>query len=470
MSKRYFVPHVLALVFIFQIATSVPVSASSLSTTTLATPAVANQGANDYIQPPAANGMSDDGRITVFSTGATNVIPNDTNDMYDVFAYDRITRKTEIISHDAAGRPANYSSYNPTVSGDGRFVTYMTMASNIVPGTTVFCDGSAICINVAVYDRLTKATTFANRTVQGKRISNNIQTIGQDAPMISNNGRFIAYQSPVALIATDTNDTYDIFVYDRQTHMTRVASIDNNGHTAQYDAADASISGDGRYVTFTTYSGLVASDTNDSYDNYVHDMQTGATKLLSATPTGRAANGGSFNSIVSDDGSSAVFMSYANNLVSRDTNGQTDAFLRDLRTGKTQLVSISSKGRQANGGSSQPAVSGDGRFVVFSSWATNLTPNDTNDMYDVFLYDRNAQLLRCISRASHDGEPAKGGSLGSWQPMAISGDGRAISFTSDATNLTPTKLTSSTPNMYLNYNPVVAIPYYDDSDFFDLLP
>ena len=451
------------------LAGSSPAAASSLSTTTLVTPGLEGHGADDYLNPSSTNGTSEDGRISVFSSGATNLIPHDTNDTHDVFAYDRVTQKIELISHNAAGQSANSASYTPTISGDGRYVAYVTMATDIVPNTQAFCD-RVICPNVVVYDRITKTTVFANQTAAGRRITTNLQTIGGDPPTISANGQFVTYQSPTSISTNDTNDNYDIFVYDLQTHTTRIASISNNGHTGLDASYGGSISGDGRFVVFTSYSALVPEDTNNAYDNYLHDMQTGITTLVSVSPSGHPGNESSFNPAVSNDGHSVVFESYASNLVAGDTNHQIDIFLRDLRTSQTRRVSVTSKGKQANGGSYNPALSSDGRFVIFSSWADNLVFGDTNQMYDIFLYDRDSALTRRITRASHNGLPASGGDLGSWQPSSISGDGRAVLFTSDATNLTSTTLTSSAPNLYINYNPVVTVPYYDPEDFLELLP
>lgn len=468
MNKKYFASGVLGFLFIFvaSITISTPAWASSLSETTLITPGVTGRGADDWIQPPGSNGISNDGRITVFSSGATNIIPNDTNGMDDVFAYDRVTKKTELISHNAAGKPGNYVSYNATVSGDGRYVAYVSMAADIVPNSAAFCGNPTVCpSNVVVYDRQAKTSVFANITPQGKRIAVTLQTVGDDPPIISANGRFVAYLSPEAVEPNDTNNNYDVLIYDLQTHKTRTGTTSG---PASYDMADdASISGDGRLVVFRTSAALVPEDTNNDFDCYLQDTQAGRTELLSVTLNGHA--GGGSDPIISSDGSSVVFASGANNLVAHDTNDRVDAFLRDLRTHKTHLISVSSKGVQANGGSSDPTISRDGRFIVYSSWANNLVLGDTNGISDVFLYDRSIGLTRRINRASHDGVPANGEGPGTWQPVSISGDGKTITFTSDATNLTSASLTSSTPNMYLTYNPVVMIPFYDSYNFLELL-
>jgi len=446
------------------------IQASSLSTTTLISNGVEGHGTNDYVNPTGPGGTTDDGRFFVFSTSASNMVAHDTNDMFDVFMYDRVTKKLELISHTALGLPADRSSYNPTISGDGRYIAYMSMASNIVPGTAAFCADAEICANIVVYDRQTKTTSFANQTATGKRIDNDLRTIGDNPPFISSNGRFVAYVSEAAISSDDTNDNYDAFVYDRQTRQTRAASITSSGKFDPHASTfDVSISGDGRMVAFSTWGHLVPEDTDYLYDDYVHDMQTGQTQLVSITPTGKSGNSQSFEPVVSDNGKFVAFMSQASNLVARDTNGTYDIFLRNLQTNETSRISMSTKGNQGNHHSFSPDISSDGRFVIFCSWASNFVAHDDNDMGDVFLYDGFARTVRRVSRPSHDAGQATGGSLGTWQPVSISGNGTTVTFTSDAKNLATPAPTTDFPHLYSNYNPVVAIPFYDPTDYIDLL-
>jgi surface antigen len=150
-----------------------------------------------------------------------------------------------------------------------------------------------------------------------------------------------------------------------------------------------SISNDGRFVAFESYAtNLVPGDTNALVDVFVRDRQAATTERVSVSSTGIQGNDESYSGVVSDDGRFVAFMSRASNLVSGDTNGSYDAFLRDRQSGSTERESLSSSGAQGNGDTYLNSMSSDGRYVVFSSLATNLAQGDTNGVYDVFARDR----------------------------------------------------------------------------------
>jgi Tol biopolymer transport system component len=152
---------------------------------------------------------------------------------------------------------------------------------------------------------------------------------------------------------------------------------------------DPSISADGRYVVFQSFAtGLVPGDTNKEPDIFVHDRQTGVTERVSISSSGAQANSQSNLASISGDGRYVAFSSYASNLVPNDTNYRQDIFVHDRVTGVTERVSVPSGRRQANGASVGPSISVDGRFVVFSSSASNLATNDNNGLYDVFIHQR----------------------------------------------------------------------------------
>jgi len=205
------------------------------------------------------------------------------------------------------------------------------------------------------------------------------------------------------------------------------ASVQGDG--ASHEAAP---SADGRYVAFqSAASNLVPDDTNGRDDIFIRDLQTGTTQRVSVSSGGVEGNSDSLHPAVSDDGRYVAFDSNASNLVSGDTNGWVDAFVRDRQTNSTERVSVSSAEVQANNTSWYPAVSGDGRYVAFQSFASNLVSGDTNNVEDVFVRDRQAGTTTRVSRATSgtQGNNASGG----W--LSISGDGRYVAFTSDATNL-----------------------------------
>jgi Tol biopolymer transport system component len=204
----------------------------------------------------------------------------------------------------------------------------------------------------------------------------------------------------------------------------------------EVQADDASlgtwISGDGRYVAFTSEaSNLVPGDTNAWPDAFVRDRQAGTTVRITVSSTGAQANSDSFVTSMSPDGRYVAFQSYASNLVPGDTNGG-DAFVRDLRTGVTSRVSLSSRGGQGNDGSSFPKLSNDGRYVAFLSGASNLVPDDTNQLEDIFVRDRQVGTTSRVSVSSRGAQ-----SNGYINDVTISGNGRYITFVSSASNLVP---------------------------------
>jgi Tol biopolymer transport system component len=235
------------------------------------------------------------------------------------------------------------------------------------------------------------------------------------------------------LVASDNNATTDVFVHDRQTGgTTRVsvssAATEGNGRSSLYRS---SISDDGRYVAFRSdATDLVDSDTNATTDVFVHDRQTGQTTRVSVSSDGAEATGGSFSPSISDNGRFVVFLSAATDLVASDTNDKVDVFVHDRQTGQTTRVSVSSNGAEANDTNDEPFISAGGRYVGFRSSATNLVAGDTNDKVDVFVHDRQTDQTTRVSMAL-DGAEANGNS----DVPSISADGRYVVFESRATNL-----------------------------------
>ena len=210
------------------------------------------------------------------------------------------------------------------------------------------------------------------------------------AACISADGRTVAFTSAARnLVPGDSNEDWDVFVHDRQTGETSRVSVASDGSQGNEMSLGAALSADGRIVAFgSEATNLVLTDTNEVEDVFVHDRQTGETTRVSVASDGSQANGSSWGSAVSGDGRFMVFVSYARNLVRWDTNFDTDVFVHDRDTGETTRVSVSSKGRQGIGGSGCWAVSADGRIVAFCSDASNLVPGDSNGYQDVFVHDR----------------------------------------------------------------------------------
>jgi cold shock CspA family protein len=246
--------------------------------------------------------------------------------------------------------------------------------------------------------------------------------------------RFVAFQSDATdLVTADTNGEQDVFVHDRLTGTTTRVSVDSNGVQGNDYSGEASISTDGRFVAFgSDATNLVAGDTNGKRDIFVRDLLTGMITRASVSSAGAEATGGSStNPSISWDGRFVAFYAGATNLVSGDTNGLFDIFVRDRHAGATTRVSVDSNGVEAIGGSSWfPAISSDGRFVVFGSDATNLVNGDTNGERDIFVHDRQTGAT---TRMSVDSSGVEANNH--CDNPCISGDGRFVAFWADASNL-----------------------------------
>jgi Tol biopolymer transport system component len=254
-----------------------------------------------------------------------------------------------------------------------------------------------------------------------------------DAPSLSGDGRYVAFSSFQPLTDDDHNGAGDVYVYDRGIRKLTRVSVASDGTEGNGTSMHPQISGNGRYVVFeSSATNLVSDDGNGVGDVFRHDLQTGATIRISVATGGGEANGPSSHPVISDDGQSIAYTSNAFNLVSGDANGASDVFLCDLAHGPilTTRVSVSVAGGDGDFASSQPAISGDGRVISFTSSATNMIIGDTNNASDVFVRDRSSggTLLASASTAGQLGDRFSNSS-------AISRDGRFVSFVSQATNL-----------------------------------
>ena len=328
--------------------------------------------------------ISTNGRFVVFQSNSSNLVSGDTNGCWDFFVHDRQTGQTTRVSVSSSGEQGNndFARFHfSSISADGRFVAFASRASNMVSGDS---NGS---FDVFVHDRQTGQTTLASVSSSGEQ-----GNMDSWYPSISADGRFVAFRSSANnFVGGDTNNYPDVFVHDRQTGQTERVSVSSSGEQLFLDNQYPSISADGRFVAF---------DGNPYYVDpqvYVHDRQTGQTTLVSVSSSGGQGNGGSVVPSISADGRFVAFSSQASNLVSGDTNGTIDVFVRDRQTGQTTLVSVSSSGEQGNGGSGKPSISADGRFVAFSSQASNLVSGDTNAIDDIFVRDLGSEFSFLIS-------------------------------------------------------------------------
>jgi Tol biopolymer transport system component len=368
--------------------------------------------------------ISADGRFVTFDSYASNLTSGDTRGFVNAFVHDRQSRLTTLVSGAANGMPGNDHSSAPALSADGGVVVFNSDATTLVAGDT------NQLTDVFVHDRPTGKTTRVNVAAGGA------QAIGGPSflPALSADARYVAFESSATnLLAGDTNGRRHILVHDRSTRTTTRASVGPSGVQADGDSVFASISADGRYVAFESdATNLVPGDTNQRADVFVHDRLTGSTARVSVATGGAQGAGDSGRPRISADGRYVVFDSEAPNLVPGDTNQSADVFVHDRLAGVTTRVSVATDGAQATGGDSTfPAISADGRVVVFQSEATNLVAEDTNDLRDIFVHDRATGTTSRVSVAT-GGSQAQGG--GAARPH-ISADGQVVAFESAATNL-----------------------------------
>ena len=366
--------------------------------------------------------ISADGRYVAFESYASDLVGGDTNGYRDIFVHNRETGETSRVSVASDGGQGNGESRSPSISADGCCVAFYSYATNLVSGDT---NGK---YDIFVHNQQTGETTRVSLASDGGQGNEH-----SFAPFISANGRYIAFHSYANnLVSGDTNGYTDVFVHALQTGETTRVSVTSDGIQGNDTSYYPSISTDGRYVAFySAASNLIPDDTNGKGDIFVHDRQTGETTRVSVAFDGEQGNDRSWGPFISADGRYVAFDSAASNLVGGDTNGENDIFVHDRQTGETICVSVASDGGQGNGGSHNPSISADGRYVAFYSDASNLVGGDTNGTYDIFVHDRQTGETARVSVAS-DGSQ---GNDESRRYHSISADGRYVAFCSYASNL-----------------------------------
>ena len=357
--------------------------------------------------------LSGDGRFVAFRSSSPDLIPGDNDGDFssDVFVRDRQMGLVERVSMQADGS-AGAEAFNPAISADGRYVAYVSFASAIVAGDT---NDTA---DVFVFDRAmhtTKRVSAASDGTQGSDYSG--VSDFAEAPALSADGRFIAFESKASnLVTDDTNGGHDIFVHDQQAGTTERVSVANDGVQSNGWSHDPSMSADGRYVTYMSFaSNLVPGDTGKAGDVFLYDRLTGTTERVSETPSGAEASDNSGEAEISANGRFVVYSSHASNIVSGDTNGVPDIFVFDVATGVTERVSLKSDGAQFARGSFSPEISADGRYVTFTNEASDYA-GPVNPDREVFAYDRDTDTLARVER-------------GFFPNPSISDEGQSLAYT-----------------------------------------
>lgn len=374
--------------------------------------------------------MNADGRWVAYGSVASDIVILDTNNTRDVFVRDRQSGENERISVSTEGTQANGASRNPSMTQTGRFVAFESLASNLVVGDN---NGRS---DIFVHDRTMTRTEIITMGRLGSRANNHSYQ-----PAISADGRFVSFYSLATNLttATDTANSADVFLHDRALDRTIRVSLAPGSKmpSDQSYVLSGALSADGtRLVYYSRADNLVSGDTNNTVDVFLYERPAGGiprTSRLSLGPGGAQANGASYQPSISSDGRFVTYYSAASNLVPGDNNGVADVFLLDLSTGQTRLISRRSGGGVlANKGAYGPLISADGQWVAFESSADNLVPGDGNGRVDVFVYRIASDELFRVSRSSIGVEPNQNCSN-----AAISGDGKYVSFNSSATNLVP---------------------------------
>lgn len=418
--------------------------------------------------------LSADGRYVVFESWASNLVPGDTNESVDVFVYDRKLGITERVSVNSDGEQGNGNSgdFGTNISADGRYVAFHSFATNLVPGDT---NGWT---DVFVRDRLTGTTERVSvdsdgrqgaaplspngdqirellcREVADREPTNQLEdpflrgahmlaigagvqcTMGRDAA-ISADGRFVAFATTLTGLderpASVTDDVYrNVYVHDRATGVTVLASIGPDGRP--WTGGEPALSADGRIVAMTLQQPTALSPLYGEPPGhpppqvYVRNLATGHTELVSMSTSGAPAENGAWTADLSADGRYVSFDSTSGNLADGDGNQRYDVFVRDRLTGTTLRASVSSNGDPGELDSAWASISADGRYVAYVSQA-NLA-NGPVGAFDIFVHDLDTRTTTLVS-VNSSGEPANDSS---GYPK-ISADGRHIAFGSWASNL-----------------------------------
>jgi len=379
-----------------------------------------NSAGSEGNQVSRTPSISADGQIVVFASEATNLVEGDTNGVQDIFLHDWSTGTTERVSLGVQGQTDGASAW-PGISADGQTVVFASTATNLVDGGTNSVE------DIFVVDLQSGTVEWVSHTASGGQAD-----APSSQPVISGDGRFVVFVSAAAnLVSGAATGLEEIYLYDRADGSLVWVSAPLSGSANDEMSGEPAISADGNWVAFSSASTqLVPGDTNTRRDIFLWNRSSSALQRVNVTQIGGQADRSSYAPALNADGRFIVFRSHATNLVASETPNFGDIFLRDNINGALQRVSLSTAGDQSpNGASDEPTISADGRFITFRSNATDLVPNDNNASHDIFVRDMQGTTTR-VSVDSYAGE-----SNGSNFSPAISADGAAIAFYSDADNL-----------------------------------
>ncbi|KZL20674.1 hypothetical protein PsAD2_01161 [Pseudovibrio axinellae] len=388
---------------------------------------------------------SRDGRYVVFVSNATNLVEGDVNGHPDVFLKDRETGEVELISvasdntqgNDWSGHSFAGSFRRMDITPDGRFVVFESGASNLVPG-----DNADSLSGVYLRDRETEQTELISFTADGDPSP----AFSNDVVGISDDGRYVVYLTADSSYDTGDDVTFiDAVMRDRQEGTSELVNLNSageqsapGGDTNVNNIVNLDISGDGRYVVFDTRApNLVLDDTNDARDIFLRDTLSATTIRVSVAHDDSEANGPSHLGSIGADGRYVVFTSSATNLVPDAEEGEIGLYVRDLVAQTTERILLDPE--ELIDGELDTAslsygknISQDGRFIMFDSDSDALVDEDENEERDVYRHERATGETRLLSRGLLGGAGSEQS-----EDTSISEDGRVVVFASAADNLVP---------------------------------
>ena len=365
-------------------------------TTTLVSLSSGGVPGDDGTSNLEAPAISADGRVIAFSSLANNLADQDNNLLADIFVHDRVSRTTERVSLSTSREEANAASGFPSLSADGRYVAFESNASNLVSGDTNGPEGT----DVFVHDRATHETARVSVSSGGAEafapsFSPAISGDGKFVAFVSSAQNLVSGKTNMCIYYDWLGNPIviscaDVFVHNRETRETVRVSLTAGGSESNGSSFKPAISHDGRFVAFASDAAtLVSGDTNAKTDIFVKDTVSGRISRVSVSSSGQEANDHSYTPAISANGRMIAFASAATNLVPGDNNGKIDIFVHDRLTGNTRRVNTCSCADEANDEAMDPAISPDGWTVAFASPASNLLRNlaDTNRATDIFVHD-----------------------------------------------------------------------------------
>ncbi|MCC6408875.1 MAG: PD40 domain-containing protein [Planctomycetes bacterium] len=351
-----------------------------LGTTSRASSTSSGAEAHGSSESPA---LSRDGLVLSFDSFASDLVTGDANGFGDVFVRDLATGATECASRNALGLTANARSSWSSLSGDGRFVVFLSEATDLVLGNPAFSS------QVFVRDRQTGSIELASRDSSGVIGDGNCF----DRPVLSADARYVAFASWASnLVVGDTNATSDVFVRDRLTGSTERVSISSAQLEADSSTRWPAMTPDGRFVAFQgPASNLSTPDHNVRDDVFVRDRLLGTTRCASLTPSFTTGDHWSRWPSISDDGLFVAFLTNTSDILAGDVPGTVDGALRDFSTLTTTKLDFVWNGASLPPAAGLVLLSGDARVAAFPSGDPGYVLGDVNGWSDVFTVDRFAR-------------------------------------------------------------------------------